>query len=51
VKERLAIEQQYSQAMDKLAKSYIKKFKKSGQNFYGAGTPFPFSNPDSEVLG
>ena len=51
LKERVVIEQQYAQSMDKLAKSYIKKFAKNRQTFYGAGTPFQMSTPDIEGLG
>jgi len=51
LKERALIEQQYSQSMDKLAKNYIKKFKKTGQSFYGAGTPFTLEKTDAEALG
>ena len=44
IKERIDLEREYADKIDKLAKKYQKNSRKTGVSFYGAGTPFKTDN-------
>jgi hypothetical protein len=49
VKERIDLEREYADKLDKLGKKYQKGLRKSAQSFFGAGTPFKADTPGNDT--